>query len=471
MVTALAHSVPQLAVCLGAIGLTIRKDIRMNRALLSLWIGAMALSGCQSVSVWTSDELRQTFIGNTLAAAVSGGEVALYLEPDGAYVTTFSSGVETGTWTISDTALCLRGAPGDRSTGCWRASGTPDQVRFESDAITFYGRIIDGRRGDLPEAITAARLAETARQREAGMAEAALDDRPAPLPGSTRRPGDGRTPPDDAVNRHLDRWGTGAAPAMITAGPKTPLRDYPPYEHKTGSGVIRGAVGDSVLAPLDMALIGFSNRSAARRGWQTPYDDLELCFESRDRSWPGLILCVYHLADSPLLTGFPEANGCSVAESWSGDGPAQGRLFFAFSERRVSPGEVGISVARPAAQLWDNQLVAARRSAPWARSATAVWSTFGSRCGCPRSIRFGGITPKKRSCPTPGTIAVTHTCIGCRRRASFSGPVLRRAPRFRPASCPTRFGADPRPYLPTRATPPHHSKGPRCCWRPCPRQP
>jgi hypothetical protein len=130
------------------------------------------------------------------------------------------------------------------------------------------------------------------------------------------------------------RFGTHADPAMITLGPKSGgLPGYDPYPGKTSMN-IKMPDETPVLAPTDMTLIGFTNRNAQYRddGGQllTPFDDLELCFQSVEPDWPGMVVCVYHLSTSPLLLGHNMVPECTSVESWDIDSPgqAEGWLYF-----------------------------------------------------------------------------------------------------------------------------------------------
>ena len=89
-----------------------------------------------------------------------------------------------------------------------------------------------------------------------------------------------------------------------------------------------------VLAPIDMTMVGYANRSADFRDdngdRQAPFDDLEVCYESETEDWPGMIVCVYHLSTSPLLLGHGQDLDCTAVESWDplSPGQAEGRLYF-----------------------------------------------------------------------------------------------------------------------------------------------
>lgn len=139
-------------------------------------------------------------------------------------------------------------------------------------------------------------------------------------------------PTMEGINTHTHIFGTDADPDIITLGPKYGTNpDWPPYSNKYGME-FELEHGEPVLAPIDMVLIGFSNRNAKQRtrGEQidTPYDDLLLCFESASPDWPGMIICVYHLVSSPLLLGHNQNPDCGECEEWGDRTQAQGHLYF-----------------------------------------------------------------------------------------------------------------------------------------------
>jgi len=144
-------------------------------------------------------------------------------------------------------------------------------------------------------------------------------------------------PSMEGINTHTEMYGTGADPSVITLGPKEGgCPDCPPYPKKN-SMEFEVEHGSPVLAPVDMVLIGFSNRNAEYRvrsdgEIQSPYDDLELIFESASPDWPGMIVCVYHLQSSPLLIGQDRDQGCDRVEEWKHSSQTQGRLFSAIDE-------------------------------------------------------------------------------------------------------------------------------------------
>lgn len=141
------------------------------------------------------------------------------------------------------------------------------------------------------------------------------------------------SPPNmEGINTHTKVFGTDADPNIITLGPKLGTNpDWPPYANKFGME-FELSHGTPVLAPVDMVLIGFSNRNAKYRiqsgREQSPYNDLMLCFESTSPDWPGMIIVVYHLLSSPLLLGHNLNPSCSEVEEWGSTSQAQGHLFF-----------------------------------------------------------------------------------------------------------------------------------------------
>ena len=121
---------------------------------------------------------------------------------------------------------------------------------------------------------------------------------------------------------------------MITLGPETGgPPGYDPYPGKTSMN-LKMPEKTPVLAPLDVTLIGYTNRNAEYRDQgadrMSPFDDLELCFQSADPAWPGLVVCVYHLSTSPLLLGHNLSPECTSVERWdiNSPGQAEGWLYF-----------------------------------------------------------------------------------------------------------------------------------------------
>lgn len=136
----------------------------------------------------------------------------------------------------------------------------------------------------------------------------------------------------DGINTHIELYGTGADPDMITLGPKTGGQEgWQPYPTKSGME-FEVEHGTPILAPLDMVLVGFDNRNAKYRirdngEVQTPYDDLELYFESASPEWPGMVITMYHLTTSPLLLAQDSDQGCDRPDEWKGTVQAQGRKY------------------------------------------------------------------------------------------------------------------------------------------------
>ena len=150
-------------------------------------------------------------------------------------------------------------------------------------------------------------------------------------------------PSMEGINTHTQVFGTDADLNIITLGPKYGSRpDREPYSNKTSMD-FELKHGTPVLAPIDMVFIGFKNRNAKYRirsdgQQQAPYNDLELCFESSSRDWPGMIICAYHLSTSPLLLGHNKNPDCSEVEEWGSTNQMQGQLFFELDDY---PGEKG----------------------------------------------------------------------------------------------------------------------------------
>jgi hypothetical protein len=128
------------------------------------------------------------------------------------------------------------------------------------------------------------------------------------------------------------RFGTQADWTMVTLGPKDGgFPDYPPYAQKISLN-IKLPFQTPVLAPMDLHFVGFKNRSAVAKvngaNRQQPFDDLELCFESAQAEWPGLVMCVYHLYTTPLMRTHLANDACGIAPEWDGGGAEQGQIFF-----------------------------------------------------------------------------------------------------------------------------------------------
>lgn len=185
---------------------------------------------------------------------------------------------------------------------------------------------------------------------------------PAPVPGVPATSASAITSPPpslDGINTHTDVYGTGADPNIITLGPKAGgATRGEPYPNKT-SMEFELSHGAPVLAPVDMALVGFDNRNADHRTGpdgqkQTPFNDLELCFESVSPDWPGMIICAYHLSTSPLLLGHDQNPGCGKVEEWRGTFQSKGDIFFEFddysSREEGNAGSCDALIGRPVAR-------------------------------------------------------------------------------------------------------------------------
>jgi len=172
---------------------------------------------------------------------------------------------------------------------------------------------------------------------------------PTPISGVPNTSASAITSPPSSmqgINTHTEMYGTGADPNIITLGPKVGGQpDWEPYPGKT-SMEFELNHGVPVLAPIDMVLVGFRNRSAKYRigsdgHKQAPYNDLELIFESATPDWPRMAIAVYHLLSSPLLLGHNQNPDCAEAEEWGTGGQAQGHIFFEFDDYFQEGGSAG----------------------------------------------------------------------------------------------------------------------------------
>ncbi len=105
----------------------------------------------------------------------------------------------------------------------------------------------------------------------------------------------------EGINTHTEYDGTGADPNIITLGPKLASKPWTTYEHKPGMSFEAYTRGSPVLAPFDMVLVGFRDTSQNVPGGLA--DDVKMFFKSASPDWPGVYMTVYHLLNSPLLTG------------------------------------------------------------------------------------------------------------------------------------------------------------------------
>src|SRR3989338_7843507 len=151
----------------------------------------------------------------------------------------------------------------------------------------------------------------------------------------------------EGINTHTEVFGTDSDPKMITLGPKLGSHpELPAYDTHHGLVFELKIHGTPVLAPIDMALVGFQNNSSYRTDGQniTPMDDLVLFFESASPDWPGMIIFVYHLYGSPLLRGHMINPDCSAFKEPRGENvidQAQGRLFMGMRDYVTDKGNAG----------------------------------------------------------------------------------------------------------------------------------
>ena len=185
-------------------------------------------------------------------------------------------------------------------------------------------------------------------------ATATPESTPTPIPGVPLTSASAVTSPPpsmEGINTHTEMYGTGADPNIITLGPK--VGGHPnstPYTYKTSLNFQQVKHGAPLLAPIDMVFIGFKNRNAKYRiklidgnsanqlpdgqnkVYITPFNDLELCFESSSPDWPGMIICTYHLSTSPLLLGHNQNPDCGEVEEWGSTQQVQGHIFYAVDD-------------------------------------------------------------------------------------------------------------------------------------------
>ncbi|MDP2922362.1 MAG: hypothetical protein Q8O30_01395 [Candidatus Omnitrophota bacterium] len=148
------------------------------------------------------------------------------------------------------------------------------------------------------------------------------------------------------INTHTEVYGQDADPNMITLGPKLGINpEKPGYATKHSMAWELKIHGTPVLAPIDMVLVGFQNNSAYRTtdGQDiTRMDDLVLFFESASPDWPGMIIYVYHLSNSPLLLGQNINPDCSAVEELRGENiQAQGHLYMGMRDYVADKGNAG----------------------------------------------------------------------------------------------------------------------------------
>ena len=130
------------------------------------------------------------------------------------------------------------------------------------------------------------------------------------------------------------RFGTHADPKVITLGPKQGGKPgFKPYKGKHSLDIDM-PLDTPILAPIDMTFIGFKNNSAKKKKKMKPFDDLEMCFESNTKDWPGMIVCFYHLRTSPLMKGHLVNDECSRIKNYDIKKIAngEGRTFFLMND-------------------------------------------------------------------------------------------------------------------------------------------
>jgi hypothetical protein len=145
-------------------------------------------------------------------------------------------------------------------------------------------------------------------------------------------------PSMEGINTQTEMYGQDADPNMITLGPKLSFNPKNPgYATKHSMAWELKIPGRPVLAPLDMVLVGFQNSSAYRISDGARMDDLDLWFESASPDWPGMIIYVYHLSNSPLLLGQDINPDCSACQEGQRDTlPAQGHLYMPYNDYYVT---------------------------------------------------------------------------------------------------------------------------------------
>jgi hypothetical protein len=143
------------------------------------------------------------------------------------------------------------------------------------------------------------------------------------------------------IDTHKEMYGQDADPNMVTLGPKQSFDpNKPGYATKHSMAWELKTPGRPVLAPIDMVLVGFQNSSVyqVKEGQNTVgFDDLDLWFESASADWPGMIIYVYHLSNSPLLLGQDIDPNCSACqEGQRSTFPAQGHLYMPYNDYVVT---------------------------------------------------------------------------------------------------------------------------------------
>lgn len=161
--------------------------------------------------------------------------------------------------------------------------------------------------------------------------------KPIPVPNTSASAITSPPPSMEGINTHMELYGTGADPNIITLGPKVGGQPgWDPYQHKPGMSFEAYSHGSPVLAPFDMILVGFRDTSTnSQIGPGGPFahsDDVKLFFKSASPDWPGVYMTVYHLLNSPLLTGHTQSSSNDLDAP-----PAQGYQLFWDGNYTLSP--------------------------------------------------------------------------------------------------------------------------------------
>ena len=149
------------------------------------------------------------------------------------------------------------------------------------------------------------------------------------------------------INTHRELYGQDADPNMITLGPKLGINpEKPGYATKHSMAWELKIHGRPVLAPIDMVLVGFQNDNVTSGigvdGQKyTPFNNLQLFFESTSPDWPGMIIYFYHLYSSPLLLGLFQNPDCGECEDRAGNIQARGHLYMLYNDYETDKGKAG----------------------------------------------------------------------------------------------------------------------------------
>lgn len=171
--------------------------------------------------------------------------------------------------------------------------------------------------------------------------------KPIPVPKTSASAITSPPPSMVGINTHTEVYGQDADPNMITLGPKLGINpEKPGYATKHSMAWELKIHGTPVLAPIDMVLVGFQNDNVtsgigADGQKYTPFNNLQLFFESASPDWPGMIIYVYHLYSSPLLLGLYQNLDCGDVKPGTGIIQAQGHLYMAFNDYVTDKGNAG----------------------------------------------------------------------------------------------------------------------------------